>query len=730
MVKRLLFLASMGLVFSQATAQLTGLSDNFEDGVLAETWIGNEKFELFEVKNRLQINLKDPSEKEQFIWKLAPSVDLSAHPILDFKLKSGTVLTLIVQAVDVDGKTTDEFTVAEIGDLRTKEISVDFSKHVDKAKAINFKKINKIVFRVKSEDPTTMGIMYFDDVKIGTGGPSNGDTSPFPLSYDIRLNQVGFYPAGQKIAIIKDAPAGASFKIAQVPSYKIVYTGTIGAAAQWEYSEENVSVADFTAFTQEGEYVILIDGKGRSFNFKIKNQIHHEVAKASAKLFYFQRTAMPLEAKYAGIWARPAGHPDTKVEVHSSAASSSRPTGTFVSSSKGWYDAGDYGKYIVNSGISTYTLLSLYEQFPKVYDTVKFDIPESGNKLPDILDECLWNVRWMLTMQEPTEGFVYHKLTAHNFEGMTLPHEHTAQRLVVGKGTAAALDFAAVMAQSARIFKKFNKELPGLSDTCIKAAEKAWAWAVKNPNVAFTNPSDVVTGEYGDGNFTDEFLWAANELYVTTKKEEYTNGYPLANSYGVPSWAMVNTLGLYTLNNYKKEVAAKYDTAQITAKILKMADEIAKEANVKSPYRVPMGTYYDFVWGSNSVCANEAIVLINAYRITGKQDYLKAALSGLDYLLGRNATMYSFVTGYGSKQVMYPHHRPSAGDKVVEPVPGMLAGGPQNTNNPESGCAYSSDFPATKFKDNVCSYSTNEIAINWNAPLAYVSGAIEALMKK
>lgn len=727
-MKKRILLCALGLAFGQVQAQITGIGDDFEDGVLAQSWKSNAKFELFETKNRLQINIKDASAQDALVWQLA-AIDISAQPTLTFKLKSGIPIQLLVEAIDAQGKTAKSTTPIEnIGDLRTTEISVDFGKL---AKQANLKKIDKITFKFKAVGATTAkGVVYFDDVQLGKGGAKNGDVSPYPLSYDIRLNQIGFYPNGPKLAIVKDAATDTPFKIAKLPDYKIVHTGKLGTTAVWKYSNENVAVADFGDFSQEGEFVVLVDGKGRSFNFKIQKQVHQKVAKASLKLFYFQRTAMPLEEKYAGPWARPTGHPDTKVMVHASAASTARPADSFVSSSKGWYDAGDYGKYIVNSGISTYTLLSLYEQFPTVYDTLKLDIPEAGNKLPDLLDECLWNVRWMMTMQEPTEGAVYHKLTAHNFEGMTLPHEHTAQRLVIGKGTAATLDFAAIMAQSARIFKKFESQVPGLSDSCIKAAEKAWAWAVKNPNVPFVNPSDVVTGEYGDSNLSDEFLWAANELYVTTHKEEYANGYPLASSYEVPSWATVSTLGLYTLNNYKKEVASKYDTAQITAKILKIADEIATEANVKSQYRVPMGTYFDFIWGSNSVCANEAIILINAYRITGKKSYLTAAVSGLDYILGRNATAYSFVTGYGSKLVMNPHHRPSVGDKVVDPVPGMLAGGPQNTNNPESGCVYGAEEPATKFKDNVCSYSTNEIAINWNAPLAYLTGALEVLMKK
>src|SRR5471030_407605 len=215
------------------------------------------------------------------------------------------------------------------------------------------------------------------------------------------------------------------------------------------------------------------------------------------------RASTPLNEKYAGKWARAEGHPDTSVLIHPSAASEKRPAGTRISSSRGWYDAGDYNKYIVNSGISTSTLLSLYEDFPSYMKTVKLNIPESGNHIPDVLNEVLWNLRWMLTMQDPNDGGVYHKLTNAKFDPMEMPDKDQTPRYVVQKSTAATLDFAAVMAQASRIFRNFPKELPGLADSCIKQADMAWDWAVKNPNVIYNQDAmnkkfepKVTTGAY------------------------------------------------------------------------------------------------------------------------------------------------------------------------------------------------------------------------------------------
>ena len=153
---------------------------------------------------------------------------------------------------------------------------------------------------------------------------------------------------------------------------------------------------------------------------------------------------MPLEEKYAGKWRRSAGHPDDVVLVHASAATKERPEGAVISTPGGWYDAGDYNKYIVNSGITMGTLLSAYEDFPAYFKTLHTAIPESSDAVPDILNEVIYNLRWMLTMQDPNDGGVYNKCTNAAFDSMVMPGITKAPRYVVQKGTAATLDFAAV----------------------------------------------------------------------------------------------------------------------------------------------------------------------------------------------------------------------------------------------------------------------------------------------
>jgi endoglucanase len=550
----------------------------------------------------------------------------------------------------------------------------------------------------------------------------------------VRLNQIGFYPDGQKIAVVLTESATEFYVVSSGDSRK-VFSGKLSDVKQSAYSPRKTKIADFSKFSTTGNYFLVVPQVGSSYEFSIKNKIHEPIAKASLKAFYFQRFSLPLTKQFAGQWARASSGSHKEILVHPSAASDKRPAGSVIASPRGWIDAGDYNKYVVNSGITTSTLLSAYDDFSSYYDSLNLNIPESKNALPDILDEALWNLRWMLTMQDPNDGGVYHKCTNAKFDGMVMPDKATSPRYVVQKGTAASLNLAAVAAQAARIFQRYNKQTPGLSDSCLSAAKKAWAWAKQNPSVEYDqnkmNQSfdpDVSTGGYGDNKFDDEFLWAAAELAVTTKDAVYFKeiNLPVASSEQVPSWNQVALLGYYALSR-SNEKSQRELVDEVRKRIIDKANALVEKVE-QQPYHAPMGSSAkDFVWGSNAVAANQGVLLIRAFQITKDKKYLNNALSNLDYILGRNATGYSFVTGYGDKTPMHIHHRPSEADGIAEPVPGLLAGGP----NPgmQDKCHYNSSVPDEAYVDDVCSYASNEVAINWNAPLVYLSGAIEALQR-
>jgi endoglucanase len=189
----------------------------------------------------------------------------------------------------------------------------------------------------------------------------------------------------------------------------------------------------------------------------------------------------------------------------------------------------------------------------------------------------------------------------------------------------------------------------------------------------------------------------------------------------------VRTLGLYTLAQYRGAVAGKVDTTALRSRLITLANSLRTSMN-GSAYGVVMGAQSgDFVWGSNAVAANQGMALLSAYQLTRDSTYLRAALSNLDYLLGRNATTYCFVTGFGSNSPLHIHHRVSQSDNIVPPVPGLMAGGP-NPGQQDGQTTYPSTLPGLSYTDNYLAYACNEICINWNAPLVFLSSGLEAIL--
>ena len=525
------------------------------------------------------------------------------------------------------------------------------------------------------------------------------------------INQVGYRPSDPK----QFSLVGASGNVEIVnASGQMALSVTPGAASYWDASGQNVQLVDFSELKTAGKYSIKVGGQVLRQDLVVKDNTFEDVLKAAAKWFYYQRASMALESQYAGKWSRAAGHTNSTVELHNSAGSGS------IQSTKGWYDAGDYGRYIVNSGITTYTLLSLYEHFPNYFKSLKWNIPAEGS-LPDLLAEIKWNLDWMLTMQA-NDGSVYHKLTSLGFPGDVMPAQDNLKLYVIGKSAEAAFDFAGVMAVAARVYKPFDSNY---ANKCLEAAKKAYAWGSNNMNVHFTaNPSDVSTGAYEGNDASDEKLFAGTELAITTNDGSYKQS---GTTEYISYWGDMKGIATYGKATHASVFS---DAGEAKQKILSTADGFVNRT--KSGFGVVMAKD-DFVWGSNAVASNQGVWLLHAYYLTGDEKYYAAALKVLDYLLGKNPLDMSFVTGYGTKSPMMPHHRPSTSDNVTEPIPGMLVGGPQPGGEDvgsaaEWKCAdYRTGQAATAYTDQRCSYATNEVAINWNAPLAYLAGALEAI---
>ena len=550
------------------------------------------------------------------------------------------------------------------------------------------------------------------------------------LANPIRLNQVGYLPNEQKYVVI-DQIDPQNRLLVKNEKGNVVCKPKVVRKAKSIMSGKMRYIVELSEIKTPGKYTIQLDKYRSSFN--ISENAFHNLATSSLKAFYLIRSGIDISSKYAGIYARRCGHPDTAVIVHPSAASSAVPTGTIISSPYGWYDAGDYNKYTVNSAYSIGLMLAVYEQNKDYFAKLNTNIPESNNTTPDILDEMMFNLKWLLTMQDPSDGGVYHKLTTPRFENFIMPDKCHQPRYVVAKSVTGTLDFAACMAQAARLIQG-NKDYPDFSSKAREAAIKAYEWAKKNPD-AFYKQRDInnkfkpsiSTGEYGDFRCNDEMFWAATELYRLTGISQYKEDAERLKPpfFTNSSWGMVSDLGLFSwISSNDPEMRAKS-----LSMLKKYCDNQIADVD-KSDFQSPFGSRkFDFGWGClGGNCCFPAIAMLYADKYIDSGKYKKYAIENIDYLLGRNATGYCYVTGFGHLSPMHPHHRISASDGIDAPMPGLLVGGPNpgQQDKAEGNLVYPSNYPDESYLDQTESYASNEIAINWNANLVGISCWIDA----
>lgn len=552
---------------------------------------------------------------------------------------------------------------------------------------------------------------------------------------EIRRNQVGCYPQQEKVIVVEGIDPTGKVRVTK-PDGRTTKPKKGVRKAKSPWSGKTRYVVDLGELTQTGRYEVSVGGK--TCSLAVSDRPYSDIAKASLRLFYLIRSGIAIDR--GGVYNRPIGHPDTKVLVHNSAASALRPVGTVISSPYGWYDAGDYNKYVVNSAFSIGLMFAAYEHQQEYFSTLCTDIPESDNNTPDLLDEMMFNLRWLLTMQDPEDGGVYHKLTTPRFEGFIMPAVCRQPRYVVAKSVTATLDFAAVMADAARLFEPYQQDYPGFTATAAAVAERAYQWAKDHPTAFYrqeqlTDPA-VSTGTYGDRSARDEFFWAASALYRLTGKQQYLDDAHdfTPQRYSTPTWGNVASLGAYEWmgKEVKSEKGRSYEEMweKMMTQLTAYCDEAVVSAAM-SCFQSPYGnSARDFGWGCLAEhCCCQAFSFLLADQLLGSERYRRYALANADYLLGRNATGYCYVTGFGDKSPLHPHHRISAADGIEAPFPGMLVGGPNpgQQDKRDMKATYPSAYPDESYIDDAESYASNEIAINWNASLVAFLCWLDAL---
>jgi endoglucanase len=267
----------------------------------------------------------------------------------------------------------------------------------------------------------------------------------------VRVNQAGYLPTAPKVALFAGPATVTEFRVLDAATGKVSFTGKASPALTDPLSGDSVQTLDFSTLRKEGRFMVEAGGE-RSAPFAIAKDAYRRAYYLAARAFYGQRcgTDVDLGPEFPGY--RYAACHQAGQYHESSGRSGPAP------SVKGWHDAGDYDRYVVNSGITTGALLWAWELYrPKA----SLRIPESNDRTPDLLDEIRWNLEWMLTMQT-SGGGVFHKQTTPRFSGFVMPAEDTMPSVVTGTGkppyasTCASANFAAVMAIAGRVYEPYD----------------------------------------------------------------------------------------------------------------------------------------------------------------------------------------------------------------------------------------------------------------------------------
>ncbi len=570
---------------------------------------------------------------------------------------------------------------------------------------------------------------------IGTGGMAGtasggaaglGADAP-PVSPFIVADQFGYLPDGEKVAVIRDPQTGfdASASFTPGTTYALVNAATgarvySAAPSAWNGGATDTSSGDkawwftFTSVTTPGDYYVLdVDRNVRSYPFQISDQVYRDVLKQAVRMLFYQRAGQDKDAAHAGTgWTDGASFTGALQDHHCRLFSDPTNAATERDLWGGWYDAGDLNKYTSWTAGYVETLLRAYAENPTIW-TDDYEIPESGNGIPDLLDEAKWGLDFLARMQG-SDGSV---LSIVGEPSASPPSAATGQSLYGPASTSATLATAAAFAAAARILRlPGNSALSAAADGYLSRAKNAWSWAVANPSVTFKN-NDSASGSSGLGagqQETDDYgrlvdkLDAAAQLFAATGDStysgffdaNYTQLHLIVNGNYVAPWDMQ---GQDAALDYADATGATAATVKaIRASYLagaKSSGNLGAITGNQDPY---LAYAHDYTWGSNAVKSNIgdtfADVVVHQLDASSNADMTRAASRYLHYLHGTNPLSIVYLTnmyGHGAENCANEMFHTwfadgsaqwdRVGTSTYGPPPGYLTGGP-NPSYDWDGC--------------------------------------------
>lgn len=541
----------------------------------------------------------------------------------------------------------------------------------------------------------------------------------------IIVDQFGYLPNSNKIAVIKSPEVGFDSSEKYVPgaNYSVVDVKTglsvfSGKPVLWKNGATDASSGDkvwhfdFSAVTATGDYYVLdVDQQKTSPKFRISPSVYNEVLKHAMRTFFYQRAGFKKDAAYAGKgWADGASHLGPLQDKNCRIYNAKTNATTERDLSGGWYDAGDYNKYTNWTANYVVEMMKAYLERPEAWAD-NYNIPESGNGIPDLLDEAKWGIDHLLRMQLPNGSVLSIVSESH----ASPPSKATGQSLYGPANTSATLNTSGALAIASKVFRIAG--LISYADTLQARAVKAWNWALANPKVLFQN-NDAAYNSQGIGAGKQEVddygrlmakLEAACFLYDITGDaayrsffdSNYAQAHLITWNFAYPFEPDVQETLLYytTISGATISVVDRIKSTYKNA-MLNGSENFPAYTTKKDPY---MAHLKDYTWGSNSTKANQGNMFCNvaefgldAAKVAMAED---AALGYIHYIHGVNPLNMVYLSNmyrYGAENCVNEFYHSwftngsslwdRVGKSVYGPPPGFLTGGPNPSYNWDGCC--------------------------------------------
>ncbi len=530
---------------------------------------------------------------------------------------------------------------------------------------------------------------------LAAAGVRAGETVGAP-----RVNQVGFVPDAHKVfavAVPETGPLPPFDMLAD--DGRVVFSGPLSRRFDLKATTGEMAAAgDFSAVHKAGRYRIRVAGQV-SHPFEIGGDVYPSPLRDAGRAFYLIRANAATDDPATGIHVA-AGHAqDSHIVVD----------GRERDLSGGWYNAGDFGKYTHMHAMSVSHMLRLYELRPQVAG-LGLSLPAPLYPgLPDLLQLARWGLEWLFKMQD-ADGGVLHKVDSQPILAWGMwPADDPSPRKAMKASAIDAGVFTGVMGHASRVLKPLD---PALAARCGAAAQRAWAWLEKHPDVNHTD------AYYLDADMRQEILWGQCEKALMDGVAN--DNIVLPEIGAVPfNWPTPQVLGLMSL--------ALNGHAQAKAMIVDGAHAIGNHA-AGDPYGYSAAAA-SYSWESNEIVFDAATVCLYADRLEPGQGFRDTAQGLLDYALGRNALDRSFVTGHGALPPLHPFHWIYNMSGIA--VPGWAVGGANGQAAGVDGLLLkviqAGTPPAKCYVDGgrgEGSYASNEGETSENAALVFVAGML------